>query len=142
MKCGLETFSIRTLEHTVAKRSSRKAVLIVDDNSEIRRHLHEVFTVDDFEVCAEADNGRAAIEQAGRHRPELIILDLSMPVMTGWDAAPKLRKIVPKTPIILYTLFAESISPTDLKEQGITAVVSKNEPIVSLVQKAENLFQN
>ena len=69
-----------------------KAVLIADDNDSVRRALCEAFARDsDFEVCAEAHDGGDAIEKALRLRPDLIVLDLSMPVMNGLDAARELK---------------------------------------------------
>jgi YesN/AraC family two-component response regulator len=50
----------------------------------------------DFEVCEEAENGREAIEKAERLKPDLIVLDLSMPVMTGLDAALVLKSVLPE----------------------------------------------
>ncbi len=65
-----------------------KSVLIVDDNAFIRQALCELFKKEaDFEVCGEAENGKKAIEKARELRPDLIVLDLSMPVMNGFDAA-------------------------------------------------------
>jgi chemotaxis response regulator CheB len=60
----------------------------VDDNAFIRKALYEVFTREgDFDICGEAENGRDAIEKAKQLRPDLIVLDLSMPVMNGLDRA-------------------------------------------------------
>jgi YesN/AraC family two-component response regulator len=58
-----------------------KSVLIADDNAFVRQRLGELFNREpDFEVCAEAENGRKAIEEAQESHPDLILLDLSMPV--------------------------------------------------------------
>jgi DNA-binding NarL/FixJ family response regulator len=57
-----------------------KSVLIADDNAFVRQRLGELFRREpDFEVCAEAQNGKQAIEEAHRSQPDLIVLDLSMP---------------------------------------------------------------
>src|SRR5207245_9166552 len=65
-----------------------KSTLIADDNALIRQGLRELFRREvEFEVCREAKNGREAIEEAQELRPDLILLDLSMPVMNGLDAA-------------------------------------------------------
>jgi YesN/AraC family two-component response regulator len=60
-----------------------------------------------YHLCAEATNGQAAIELALKHRPELIILDLAMPVLNGLDAARELKRLLPGVPIILFTQYAE-----------------------------------
>ncbi len=118
-----------------------RSILIVDDNAAIRRELCEIFTAHDYHVCAEAENGRRGIELARVCRPDLIVLDLSMPVMNGLDAAPELRKIVPDSPIILFTLFADAVSRDALESSGITMALSKNEPMEHVIAAAEELFQ-
>jgi YesN/AraC family two-component response regulator len=75
-------------------------ILIADDNRNIR-YLLRVFvkTQTSFKVCGEAVNGADAIEKAQQLRPELILLDLSMPLMTGIEAAPVLKRMLPETKI-------------------------------------------
>ena len=103
-----------------------RTVLVVDDNVAIRRELCETLTKYDLQVCAEATNGREAIELARTCRPEVVILDMSMPVMGGLDAALELRKLLPDSRIILFTLFADTVTGTELKARGIDIVISKN----------------
>jgi DNA-binding NarL/FixJ family response regulator len=77
----------------------------VDDNSAVRSLVRRLFELEpDFEISGEAENGRDAVEKAENLKPDLIILDLSMPVMTGLDAAPLLRKLLPNARIILFTV--------------------------------------
>ncbi len=118
-----------------------RTVLIVDDSAEIRRELCEEFTRSGFIVCAEAENGCQAIEMAREYRPDLIILDLSMPLMNGLQAAPELRKIAPETAILLYTAFADAVSASDLKANGVDLTLSKSEPLEALIATAERLVQ-
>ena len=73
----------------------RKAVLIADDNAFIRTALYEFFQREpDFIVCGVAENGREAIEEARRLHPDLIVLDMAMPVMNGLEAARWLKQIM------------------------------------------------
>ena len=58
-------------------------VLVVDDNSAIRKMLATAFLSDGFTTCTEAENGKEAIELAKQNKPDVIVLDLSMPVMNG-----------------------------------------------------------
>jgi DNA-binding NarL/FixJ family response regulator len=118
-----------------------RTVLIVDDSAEIRTELREEFTRGGFTVCAEAENGCQAIERARQYRPDLIILDLSMPLMNGLEAAPELRKIDPETPIILYTAFADAVSASDLKANGVDITLSKSDPLEVLIATADRLVQ-
>jgi CheY-like chemotaxis protein len=79
-------------------------------------------------------------EQVLEILPDLIILDLSMPV-DGLDAAPELKKILPDCPIILYTLFADTlVQSSDVEARGITRVVAKDHSLDSLIDRANELF--
>jgi CheY-like chemotaxis protein len=81
-----------------------KRVLVADDNPIIRKMLCRLFErEDDYDLCAEAENGQEAIELALKHRPDLIVLDFAMPILIGLDAARKLKEIMPDIPIILFT---------------------------------------
>ena len=119
-----------------------KTVLIVDDSAPIRAQLRYLFLSDSFTICAEAANGREAIAAAKNCKPNLIILDLSMPVMNGLEAAPELRKLLPDVPIILYTLYAGAFPDSEFQRRGITAVVAKNDPVEALLQTAKGLLQS
>jgi CheY-like chemotaxis protein len=85
-----------------------KTILVADDNPEIRKMLHQIFeSGEDYDICGEASNGQEAIDLALKHRPELIILDLSMPVMNGLEASIELKRIMPTVPIILFSQYAD-----------------------------------
>src|ERR1700722_8795976 len=95
-------------------RNQTHTVLVVDDSPSIRYRICEICSLHDFEVCAEAVNGADAIEKAQKWQPELIILDLSMPVMNGLEAAPQLKQILPNTPIIMFTMFGDTLPQTTM----------------------------
>ena len=119
-----------------------KTILIADDNDAVRRAVCEVFAREsDFEVCGEAHDGHDAIEKAQRLHPDLIILDLSMPVMNGLDAARALRdRLVPPVPIILFTLYDDGIVEERARSAGVADVVSKSEHISVLIDAARRLL--
>ena len=119
----------------------RKTVLIVDDNAFIRHVLYELFIrQEDLDVCGVAENGREAIEEAGLLRPDLIVLDLSMPVMNGLDAARVLKRMMPSVPIIMYSAFEDKVSEQLARFRGISALVSKSEHVSVLIDKARGLL--
>jgi two-component system nitrate/nitrite response regulator NarL len=119
----------------------KKRVLLVDDSPVVRslvRHLIELEP--DFEISGEAENGRDALEKAENLKPDLIILDLVMPVMTGLDAAPLLRKLLPNTRIILFTVQEGREVERLAHAAGIHAVVSKNQAVSKLILQARTLL--
>lgn len=122
------------------RRGGGKTVLVVDDNPGIRRAVCRAFLSDGFGVCGEADNGQEALDQAKRLKPDLIVLDLSMPVMNGLQAAPELRKIVPNTPIILLTLYGDQLRTERPATMGVDLVASKTEPLSEVIKKAHMLM--
>jgi two-component system chemotaxis response regulator CheY len=116
-------------------------VLIVDDNAYIRQALCELFQREaDFEVCGEAENGKEAIEKGQVLRPDLIVLDLSMPVMNGFDAARILKRLMPTVPLIMYSAFGDRLVENQARLIGISEVVSKSEHPSELVHKARGLL--
>ena len=118
-----------------------KTVLIVDDNEIIRRGLRELFTAEpDFDVCGEAENGREAIERAQELHPDLIVLDLSMPVMNGIDTARVLSRLMPAVPLIIFSEHSDVFSVEEARSAGVSALVSKSEHVSALVAKARALL--
>jgi DNA-binding NarL/FixJ family response regulator len=80
-------------------------VLIVDDHAFIRRGLQSILSpFPEWEACGEADNGNDAIRLASELKPEIIIMDVSMPGLNGIEAARVIRKILPDTKVVLLTL--------------------------------------
>jgi DNA-binding NarL/FixJ family response regulator len=118
-----------------------KAVLVVDDNEGIRQTLCELLrTQVDFQVCGEAENRKEAIERAQELHPDLIVLDLSMPVMNGLDAARVLKRRMPAVPLIMYSAYGDAFSEHEARSAGISALISKSEHVSVLVEKARSLL--
>jgi DNA-binding NarL/FixJ family response regulator len=116
-------------------------VLIADDNAFVRTALYEFFEREaDFQVCAMAENGRQAVETASRLHPDLIVLDRTMPVMSGLDAARVLKKVVPKAVLIMYCATPEECSEVVLKSLGVSAIVSKSESASVLIDTCRSLL--
>lgn len=103
---------------------NRGTVLVADDSRSVRLVLSGVFEAVGFGNCVEAKDGAEAIEQAATCNPDLIVMDLSMPVMNGLKAAQVMKLRLPETPIILFTMYAEEIKE-EAATAGIAAVVPK-----------------
>jgi len=118
-----------------------KTVLIVDDNALIRYRLCELFQSQaDFDVCGAAENGKEAIDRAWELRPDLIVLDFSMPVMNGFDAARALKRTLPNVPLIMFSEYGDALSEQEVRSAGISASISKTENLSVLVEKARSLL--
>jgi DNA-binding NarL/FixJ family response regulator len=121
--------------------TAQKSVLIVDDSAYVREAFCELFKrEEDFEVCGEAENGKDAIKKAQELRPDLIVLDLLMPVMNGLDAARVLKRLMPAVPLIMYSAFGDKFAENQARLIGISEVVSKSEHASVLIHKARGLF--
>jgi two-component system, chemotaxis family, chemotaxis protein CheY len=114
--------------------------LVVDDNVPIRKLLATAFLSEGFETCGQAANGTEAIELAQQIKPDLITMDLSMPGISGLVASSALRKIFPKVPIILFTLYASKLLEIEAAKVGISVVLSKTVSLYALIDIAHELM--
>jgi CheY-like chemotaxis protein len=96
--------------------------MIVDDHAIIRRMVREVFEAENWEVL-DAANGAEGVQKAEVVKPGLIILDLSMPVMNGLDAARELKVLMPHIPLLMFTNNAAGI----VEKEARSAVISKSD---------------
>ena len=119
------------------------SVLIVDDNAFVRKALRGIFKrEEDFVVCGEAENGSEAVEKAQQLRPDAIVLDLSMPVMNGLEAARILKKLMPSVALIMFTAFEDQIVEPQARAIGISELVSKSEHPSALTNKIRLLLRH
>lgn len=105
--------------------------MIVDDHATIRRLLRVVFEAEDLEVSCAVD-GADGIRKAQEIKPNLIILDLSMPLMNGLEAARALKLLMPFVPLLMFTNNAGETLKKDALAAGIFAVVSKSDSSSSI----------
>jgi DNA-binding NarL/FixJ family response regulator len=120
--------------------SSTLRVLVVDDHELTRLTLQLVFSCqENIQVVGLASNGQEAIEMVKRHQPDVIVLDLQMPVMDGWSASNHIKAIAPKTQIIAYS------SVEDMKfheaKASMDAYCKKDVPTTELVALVRQLGQ-
>jgi len=122
------------------ERGVGKAVLVVDDNARSRKLLAVAFLSDGFTACVQAESGKEGIEAATQINPDVIILGFSMPGMNGLATVSEMRRLFPKTPIILLTLYADSLLRTDASKAGVNLVLLKTTPLPTLIDKAHELM--
>jgi CheY-like chemotaxis protein len=116
-------------------------VLIVDDYPAVRKTLRSLLEKLCSVMCIEASNGLDAIAKAEVLRPDLIILDLGMPEMNGFEAATVLQKTMPQVPLFLFTSHDRRDVEPQAVSVGIRAVFSKSTDINALVAQASELLR-
>jgi DNA-binding NarL/FixJ family response regulator len=108
--------------------AKRRSILLVDDKAFLRRILRDYLEQQpNWVVCGEAEDGVDAIVKAQQLRPDLIVLDFSMPVMNGLEAAKHLKRLLPETPIVMFTTFDSLQIEKEALAAGIYSVKSKSD---------------
>jgi DNA-binding NarL/FixJ family response regulator len=119
-----------------------KCILIVDDSAVVRKALRSTLESHDaWEVCGEAANGQEGIEKAQQLKPDLIVLDLAMPVMNGLDAARELTRLLPLVPLVMFTNYETAHLKREALSAGVNTIVSKDESIGVLVSVIQALLE-
>jgi len=117
-------------------------LLIADDHAVVRRLLRMLLeSREGWQVCGEAENGSQAIAKALELRPDLIIMDLAMPLMDGLRAAREISTALPAVPILMHTMHMCSELALEAKKAGIRRVVSKTSTGNELFTAVEELLR-
>jgi DNA-binding NarL/FixJ family response regulator len=118
-----------------------KRILIADDDSSVRHAIRTfIENRSPFEVC-DAMNGNEALQQAAALHPDLIVLDLSMPTANGVEVAALLHSRMPRTPVVIYTMFGDLVRESLAKILGIAALVPKSDGVAKLLGRIEALLE-
>ncbi|BEP12580.1 hypothetical protein acdb102_08910 [Acidothermaceae bacterium B102] len=117
-------------------------VLLVDDAADIRVLLKLVLEFDDeFVVVAEAANGEEAIRLSAEHQPDLVVLDIAMPVMDGMDALQQLRLVAPQTKVVMYSAYDSGWLAERARGFGAAAYIDKTAGVVDMVGQLRSICQ-
>lgn len=102
-------------------------VLIADDYETVRRGVCAILeSRGDIEVCAQAANGEEAVRKAKELRPDVIIMDFTMPVMDGIEASKQILHLFPEMPIIMFSMHNSEILAAAAKDLGLRGFISKD----------------
>ena len=120
----------------------RVRILIADDYPAIRASVR--FTLEEhprFEVCGEAEDGAKAIEEAKRLKPDVVVLNVSMPVLNGFAAAREIKTSLPETAIVILSADADERFVEEARRIGARAYVAKTELGKALIKAIETAVQ-
>jgi DNA-binding NarL/FixJ family response regulator len=118
-------------------------ILLADDRIVARRGLRALLeTCQNFHVCAEACNGREAIELAVNHKPDVAILDISLPIVDGIEATRQIRKGTPETEVMIFTLHDGENEIRDVLDAGARGYVFKSETDEQIIKAIEALARH
>jgi DNA-binding NarL/FixJ family response regulator len=118
-------------------------ILAADDHDILRRGLKQLLTArPGWEVCGEAKTGREAVALAEQLKPDIVVMDVSMPDLNGLEAARRIHKALPRTGIIMLTLHFSDQLVKDIVESGARAYVMKSDADRDLVHAVEALCSN
>src|SRR5271163_3450664 len=102
-------------------------ILVADDHDIIRRGLKQLLSSrPGWEVCGEAKTGREAVTLVEQLKPEIVVMDVSMPDMNGLEAARKIHKLFPKMGILILTLHFSDQLLSDIVDAGARAYIMKS----------------
>ena len=115
-----------------------KHVLIVDDNRAVRTIVRELLERQMNVACHEAANGLDAVQKARELRPHLVIMDWAMPLMNGFEAAMALRREMPDVPVVILTIYEESMELA--RTACVKAVIAKSDNLSALVECVQTIL--
>lgn len=118
-----------------------KRILIADDNPTVRSIIRFCFDSRlNVEVCGESADGRDAVDKALALKPDLVVLDVLMPQLNGIEVAAILKKNLPNTKTVLFTMFGDLIGKHVAAAVGVSIILPKENGMGALVKAVDSLL--
>ncbi len=115
-------------------------ILLVDDHNVVRRGLRALLeSRQGWQICGEASNGREAVELTKKLNPDVVVMDISMPELNGLEAARQIRKNVPDTAVLIFTLHDSEQMAREAKDAGAHGYVLKSGLESDLLEAIQSL---
>ena len=112
-----------------------KRILIVDDVPQVREDLRTLLKLDcAIEIAGEAGNGLAAVSQTQALRPDVVLMDLEMPVLDGYEATRRIKALYPDCRVVALSLHSYATAREKAAQAGVDIFVEKGAPLETLVQ--------
>jgi two-component system, NarL family, response regulator NreC len=117
---------------------ARVRILLADDHTIVRQGLRKVLEErPEWEVVAEAGDGREAVRLAEQHRPDVAVVDVAMPLLNGIEATRQITKRVPNTRVLVLSMHADEAYVTQILQAGATGYLLKDSADVDLLKAVE-----
>lgn len=118
-------------------------ILLVDDHELVRMGVRSILeSFDSLAVCYEAGDGQAAIDLAAQHKPDLIVMDITLPVISGLEAARMIHRSSPRTPILMLSMHKNRGFIEAAKDVGAQGYVSKEDAESTLLRAVSALLEH
>jgi DNA-binding NarL/FixJ family response regulator len=118
----------------------RLRILVADDHHVVRTGLRSLLeTEKGWEVCAEAANGREAVQKAQELTPDVAVLDIGMPLLSGVEATRQIRKVSPKTEVLILTMHDSEVLIREVLEAGARGYILKDDADRNLIAAVDAL---
>lgn len=118
-------------------------ILVADDHQVVRTGLRSLLeSKSEWEVCAEAANGREAVEKAAKLKPDVAVLDIAMPLLNGVDATRQMLKVSPDTAILILTMHDSDALIQEVLAAGALGYVLKDDADRNLIAAVEELSKH
>jgi len=115
-------------------------ILVADDHQVVRTGLRALLeSKSGWQVCAEAANGREAVEKAGQLKPDVAVLDIGMPLLNGVEATRQIRKLSPQTEILILTMHDSELLIQEVLGVGALGYILKDDADRNLVAAVDAL---
>ena len=122
---------------------SAPRILIVDDHASVRDGIRAFLEVKtNFTVCGEAENGVTAIGQAKKLKPDLIVMDLALPMLNGVEATSILKSTMPSIKVVAFSMFADEIGKGVAAASHLDAILPKSSSLGLLVETMQRLLDS
>ena len=117
-------------------------ILLADDHTLVRQGLRKVLEErPDWQVVAEAGDGRAAVRLAEQHKPDVAVVDVAMPLLNGIEATRQITKRVPQTKVLVLSMYSDEAYVTQMLKAGATGYLLKDSADVDLLAAVQSVSQ-
>lgn len=124
----------------LAERKSTYRIVIADDHEAVRRGLRSALIGAGWVVCGEAANGREAVEKTAQLKPDLVILDVSMPMMNGLEAAREILESGSKVKVLVFTMHESEQMRKEAARLGVHGYAAKSAPLSNILKEIRSIL--